>query len=45
MKILTMIEEITDPRMLGKVQHNLGAIIFVALCGVLSVMLQDAKSL
>lgn len=36
MKILTMIEEITDPRMLGKVQHNLGAIIFVTLCGILS---------
>jgi len=30
------IEEIADPRMIGKVQHNLSAIIFVALCGILS---------
>jgi predicted transposase YbfD/YdcC len=36
MKILTIIEEIVDPRMIGKVQHNLSTIIFVALCGVLS---------
>jgi len=36
MQILTKIEEISDPRMLGKVQHNLSAIIFVALCGILS---------
>jgi predicted transposase YbfD/YdcC len=36
MKILTRIEEITDPRMIGKVQHNLSTIIFVALCGILS---------
>ena len=36
MKILTSIEEIIDPRMIGKVQHNLSTIIFVALCGILS---------
>jgi hypothetical protein len=36
MKILTNIEEITDPRMIGKEQHNLSTIIFVALCGILS---------
>ncbi|PHR54197.1 MAG: hypothetical protein COA44_13790, partial [Arcobacter sp.] len=36
MQILTKIEEISDPRMLGKVQHNLSTIIFVALCGILS---------
>jgi len=36
MQILKRIEEISDPRMIGKVQHNLSAIIFVSLCGVLS---------
>lgn len=36
MKILKMIEDISDPRMEGKVQHKLSTIIFVALCGVLS---------
>jgi len=36
MKILTRIQEISDPRMIGKVQHNLSTIIFVALCGILS---------
>ena len=36
MKILKRIEEISDPRMIGKVQHSLSAIIFVSLCGVLS---------
>jgi predicted transposase YbfD/YdcC len=36
MKILAMIQDISDPRMLGKVQHNLSTIIFTALCGVLS---------
>ena len=36
MQILTKIEEIADPRMIGKVQHNLSAIIFVALCAILS---------
>lgn len=35
MKILRMIEEIADPRMLGKVKHKLSTIIFVALCAVL----------
>lgn len=35
MKILEMINDIPDPRMKGKVQHKLSAIIFVALCGVL----------
>lgn len=37
MKILKMIEDIDDPRMLGKVKHNLSTIIFVALCAVLCV--------
>lgn len=36
MKILEMIEDISDPRMEGKVQHKLSTIIFVALCGILS---------
>lgn len=36
MKILEMIADIPDPRMSGKVQHNLSAIIFTALCAVLS---------
>jgi predicted transposase YbfD/YdcC len=35
MKILEMIDDISDPRMEGKVQHKLSTIIFVALCGVL----------
>ena len=35
MKILEIIEEISDPRMEGKVQHKLSTIIFVALCGIL----------
>ncbi len=35
MKILEMINDISDPRMEGKVQHKLSDIIFVALCGVL----------
>lgn len=30
-----MISKIEDPRMLGKVSHNLSTIIFVSLCGVL----------
>ena len=30
-----MINDISDPRMEGKVQHKLSTIIFVALCGVL----------
>lgn len=36
MKILELIEAIPDPRMLGKVRHNLSTVIFTALCGVLS---------
>lgn len=36
MKILTKIQEISDPRMIGKVRHNLSTIIFVTLCGILS---------
>lgn len=35
MKLLSMIQEITDPRMEGKVHHPLSTIIFVALCGIL----------
>lgn len=35
MKILEMINNISDPRMEGKVQHKLSTIIFVALCGIL----------
>ncbi|HEV2601207.1 MAG TPA: ISAs1 family transposase [Candidatus Babeliales bacterium] len=35
MRILEMIEDISDPRMEGKVRHKLSTIIFVALCGVL----------
>jgi len=35
MKVLTMISEISDPRMKGKVHHPLSTIIFVALCGIL----------
>ncbi len=35
MKILEMIEEVSDPRMEGKVRHKLSTIIFVALCGIL----------
>ena len=36
MKILSLIEEIPDPRMEGKVIHNLSSILFVSLCGILS---------
>lgn len=36
MKILELIDDIPEPRMLGKVQHSLSTIIFTALCGVLS---------
>lgn len=35
MRILTMIDDIVDPRMEGKVHHPLSTIIFVALCGIL----------
>jgi predicted transposase YbfD/YdcC len=36
MSILELLETIPDPRMEGKVKHNLGSILFVGLCGVLS---------
>ncbi len=36
MSILELIQNIPDPRMEGKVKHNLGTILFVGLCGVLS---------
>ena len=36
MLLLEMINQIPEPRMKGKVQHSLSAIIFTALCGVLS---------
>ncbi len=36
MKILELIEDIPAPRMLGKVRHHLSAVLFTALCGVLS---------
>lgn len=36
MTILKLLESIPDPRMEGKVKHNLGSILFVGLCGVLS---------
>lgn len=35
MKILALIEDISDPRMIGKVRHPLSTVLFVALCGVL----------
>lgn len=35
MKILELIEDISDPRMEGKIRYKLSTIIFVALCGVL----------
>jgi hypothetical protein len=36
MKILSLIEDIPDPRMEGKVVHNIGTIIFVSLCGIVT---------
>lgn len=36
MNILDLINNLPDPRMEGKVKHNLSSIIFVTLCGVLS---------
>ena len=36
MSILEVLARIPDPRMAGKVKHNLGSILFVGLCGVLS---------
>lgn len=35
MKILKMINDISNPRMEGKIHHPLSTIIFVALCGIL----------
>lgn len=35
MSILELLETIPDPRMEGKIKHNLGSILFVGLCGVL----------
>ena len=36
MSILEVLARIPDPRMDGKVKHNLGSILFVELCSVLS---------
>lgn len=36
MSVLELIQSLPDPRMEGKVKHNLGAIVFVTLCGILS---------
>lgn len=36
MSTLDLIKSLSDPRMEGKVKHNLGAIVFVTLCGILS---------
>ena len=36
MTILDLIHQVPDPRMEGKVKHNLDSILFVGLCGVLS---------
>ena len=36
MDILEAIDDISDPRMAGKVRHKLSTILFVALCGILS---------
>lgn len=36
MSVLDLIEELPDPRMEGKVKHNLATVIFVTLCGILS---------
>jgi len=36
MNILDLLTNVADPRMEGKVKHNLGAVLFVGLCGVLS---------
>ena len=35
MRILEIITELSDPKMKGKVRHELSTIIFVALCGIL----------
>ena len=36
MSVLDLIKELPDPRMEGKVRHNLSSVIFVTLCGILS---------
>jgi predicted transposase YbfD/YdcC len=36
LSFLELLSDVPDPRMAGKVKHNLGAIIFVTLCGVMS---------
>lgn len=36
MSILEMIKDLPDPRMEGKVKHNLGSIIFTTVCAILS---------
>lgn len=36
MSVLDLIGTVPDPRMIGKVKHNIGAIIFVTLCAILS---------
>ena len=36
MRLLELIEDLPDPRMQGKVQHNFRAIVFVTMCGILS---------
>ena len=36
MSVLDLIKELPDPRMEGKVRHNLSTVIFVTLCGILS---------
>lgn len=36
MKVLSLIEEIPDPRMEGKVVHSFSSVLFVSLCGILS---------
>jgi len=35
-RLLELIEDLPDPRMQGKVQHNFRAIVFVTMCGILS---------
>ncbi|MFT6300567.1 MAG: putative transposase YbfD/YdcC [Saprospiraceae bacterium] len=36
MQVLSLIEDLSDPRMSGKIRHKFGSIIFVSLCGILS---------
>jgi len=35
-RLFELIEDLPDPRMQGKVQHNFGAIVFVTMCVILS---------